>query len=331
MIEIKPYSPNLEQSHIDFASKYWTKSRRKTPEYIYWKFRGTMNKILPSFILALEEDKVIGQLGLIPVKVFVEDEVYESQWACDLMVDEEARGKGVAKLLYDYAHQQKPLTLGSDPSPAASKSMKKAGYKSINASYKFLFALNLGVVLKLKRIDFKILYGIPNFFSYFFMLYGKIRSKRFVPVNKIEYTKLNNEKDRVQFISTIHDVDFVNWRYENFKKYYKGIDTFSNKKGDSFSGYFSDSAYYLTNFKTKNWLSFFDIISQILNEYAPQKLEKIRFCSNDKKHYKSLWFFGFIKFRTRGEVIYYTDNEKINDKLKNKFFYYTYSDSDENI
>ena len=331
MIEIKPYSSHLEQKHIDFASKYWTKSRRITPEYIYWKFRGKQGELLPSFILAIKEDKVIGQLGLIPFNVNVEGKVYESQWTCDLMVDNDYRGSGVAKLLYDFAHKQKQITFGSDPSPAAAKSMKKAGYKSIKASYKFLFSLNLGGILKLKGIDLKILNKTPNFFAYFFILYGKIRKQRFDTISKLEYTKLNDEKERIGFVSTVHDTDFINWRYEKFKKYYKGINTYSNKKGDSFSGYLADSTYFLANFKIKNWLVFLDAISQIINEYKPKNLQTIRFMANDETRFNALWFFGFIKFRTRGEVIYYTDNKELSEKIKTKKFYYTYSDSDEHI
>jgi hypothetical protein len=331
MIEIKAYSSHLEQKHIDFASKYWKKSRRITPEYIYWKFRGKQNEDLPSFILAIKEDKVIGQLGLIPFNVNVEGKVYESQWTCDLMVDNDYRGSGVAKLLYDFAHKQKQITFGSDPSPAASKSMKKAGYKSIKASYKFLFSLNLGGILKLKGLDLKLLNNIPNFYTYFFILYGKIRKQRFDTIGKLEYTKLNNSNDRDGFVSTVHDVDFINWRYEKFKNYYKGINTYSNKKGDSFSGYLADSTYFLTDFKIKNWLAFFDMMAQIIIKYKSQNLKIIRFAANDETRFNALWFFGFIKFRTRGEVIYYTDNNDLSDKIINKKFYYTYSDSDENI
>lgn len=331
MIEIKPYVPDLEQKHIDFASKYWTKSRRKIPEYIYWKFRGNQGKPLPSFILAIENEKVIGQLGVIPVAINVEGETYKTQWACDLMVDNAYRGAGVAKLLYDFAHQQKTITLGSDPSPAASKSMKKAGYKFMRGPYKFLFSLTLGGILSLKRIDLKRLNNVPNFFAYFFILYGKIRKQRFNLIDKSEYVKLNNPNERIGFVSTIHDEDFINWRYEKFKNYYKGIDTYSNKKGDSFSGYLADSTYFLTDFKIKNWFIFFDIISQIIIAYKPQNLKTIRFAVNEEKRFDALWFFGFIKFRTRGEVIYYTENKELSEKLKTKKFYYTYSDSDENI
>src|SRR5690606_6549679 len=123
MIEIKPYSAEFEEAHIQFASKYWTKGRRKNPEYIYWKFRGNPNTNLPGFILAIDDNKVVGQLGVIPSIISIEDKIYDAQWACDLMVDMDYRGKNVAKQLYDYAHNLKSITLGSNPSAAASKSM----------------------------------------------------------------------------------------------------------------------------------------------------------------------------------------------------------------
>ena len=72
-IKIVHYSEEFEKRHIEFASKFWTKKRRLTPEYIYWKFRGTDDGNL-SFILAILEDKVIGQLGLVPCKLTISNE-----------------------------------------------------------------------------------------------------------------------------------------------------------------------------------------------------------------------------------------------------------------
>lgn len=331
MIEIKYYTPDLEQKHIDFASKYWTKSRRKTPEYIYWKFRGSQGKELKSFILAIENEKVIGQLGIIPVDLKVDGEIYSSQWACDLMVEKEYRGKGVAKLLYDFAHQQKQITLGSDPSPAASKSMQAAGYKSIKSSYKFFFSSTVGDILKLKKIDYKIFNVTPNFFIYFYILYGKIRKKQFEITDKFEYLKIKSLADNNEFASIEHNNDFLNWRYEKFQPYYDGIKTYSNNKNSGFAGYYSDKTYYITDLKISSWITFFDIISQIIIQYRNDGLQNIRFCSNYNSHFNMLWLLGFIKFRTRGEVIFFTENIELSKKIATKTFYYTFSNSDENI
>ena len=161
-LQIVPYQPDLEQAHIDFATQYWNKKRRFTPEYIYWKFRGTPNKELWSFLLAVVDNKVIGQLGLVPCKVKLGDHIYEAQWACDLMVDHTYRGKSVAKFLYETAHRLKPITLGSDPSPAAFKSMTKAGYRRLEGPIKFILPVSIGKTLQLKTNRFAFLNNLTR-------------------------------------------------------------------------------------------------------------------------------------------------------------------------
>ena len=331
MIEIKKYNSDLEQAHFDFASKYWTKARRKTPEYIYWKFRRKNNEDLSSFLLAVKDNIVIGQLGLIPVDVYIDGKVYQSQWACDLMVDNAYRGYGVAKLLYEFAHKQKEITFGSDPSAAAYKSMTKSGYNTIKASWKFLFSVTIGGILKLKNINISFFNHVPNMFLFFFLFWNKIRKQLFEKISKEQYQLINDLKNESEFISAVQDDSFVSWRYNPFKPYYLGIDTFVNQKGSSFSGFYVDNCYYITNFKANRIIDFFDIISYIIAQYREKELLVIKFFCNDEKLSKRLPFYGFIKFRTRSKVIFYTDNKDLIKKIINKKFYYTYSDSDENI
>ncbi|MDP2159174.1 MAG: GNAT family N-acetyltransferase, partial [Flavobacterium sp.] len=201
MIEIVPYGPKWEQAHIAFASKYWTKSRRKIPDYIYWKFRGRPNQEITSFLLAVENNEVIGQLGLIPVNVRVVDELYEAQWACDLMVDTSYRGKGVAKMLYDEAHKQKELTIGSDPSPAASASMQKNGYLLMTASWKCFFPLNLNEITKLKGINQRFLNVIPNPFLLKYYIWNILHPNTFESITLNDFEEKKEAPDKKIFVS----------------------------------------------------------------------------------------------------------------------------------
>jgi len=70
-----------------FASSYYPQTRRRIPEYIYWKFRSSQVDHCDSFILALKNGKVVGQLGLIPVVLKIGENTFEAQWFCDLMLD----------------------------------------------------------------------------------------------------------------------------------------------------------------------------------------------------------------------------------------------------
>lgn len=329
-ITIIPYSKELEEKHIKFASKYWTKRRRKDPNYIYWKFRGTPKEKLNSFILAIHNDEVIGQLGIIPCNINLEGEIYNAQWACDLMVDRDFRGKNIASLLYDYAHKLNPITLGSDPSPAASKSMKKKGYKSLKGSWKHLFAIKIGEISKLKKINSSFLDSLYNPFYLFYLMINKFSNHHFEVINKKDYKNLITLQNKNK-ISVCRDEKFIEWRFSPFEDFYLGIEIMQKKNTSIFySGYFSGSTYIITDFNIKNIFGLLQIISNIIQRFSSKGLLRIRF-NNNSNLSKWLLFFGIIKFRTQTEIIYYTKNEVLNQKMANKSFYYTFMDSDENI
>lgn len=326
MIEIKPYSPEFEEAHIHFASKYWTKGRRKNPEYIYWKFRGNPNTNLLSFILAIDNNKVVGQLGIIPCIISIEGKVYDAQWACDLMVDMDYRGKNVAKQLYDHAHKLKSITLGSNPSAAASKSMKRNGYKSLKSSWKFIFPLKIGEITKLKGYNIKLL----NKISHPFLLFKYFFKNDFNKISINQYVTNHSKQCKYYQAYVIQDEDFVNWRYHSFKHYYKEVLTYSNPKGSHFSGFFNNGIYYITDFKTSTLYEFFKILFFIISQHKRQPLVRIKFFSNIPFISNWLPFFGFVKFRTQTEIIYFTEME-LTSKLNKNYFYYSLFDSDENL
>ena len=149
-MEIFSFSEKWKNSHTTFAKKHFNNRRKRVNEdYISWKFGGLFPEEPISLLLAIENDNVIGQLGLVPCKVQMGAETVSAHWACDLMVDLDYRGKGVANLLYKEGLKNK-LTFGSDPSPAADKSMRKAGFEPLIAPWKFFLPLKLSAITKKK-------------------------------------------------------------------------------------------------------------------------------------------------------------------------------------
>jgi len=327
MIVVRPYSKEFEEQQAAFAQKYWTKKRRFTPEYIYWKFRGKENEILKSFILAFNEDKVIGQFGLVPTKVTIEETVYDAQWACDLMVDNEYRGKGVADALYEFAHENCLITLGSDPSPAAEKSMIKKGYISLPGPRKFIFPIKIGEIFKLKGYNSRFLNTIPNPFV---LLLKCFSATAFSEIESKDFFQLKSEKTETK-IHCSYDASFIEWRFSSFKNYYQGIQCYKKNETTFFCGYLSGSVYYLTDYRADSVLQLLEIIGFIYQKFSNQKLERIKFLSNANNTSFILPFFGSIKFRTPTKIILFTKEHLIREKLSSKIFYYTLFDSDENI
>lgn len=334
MISIVHYSPLYETAHKTFAEQLWSKRKRTTPEYIYWKFRSQPGSETSSFILAVENEKVIGQLGLIPCSIRLEDTTIDAQWACDLMVDKTYRGKGAAGLLYEYALKLKPVTLGSDPSPAASTSMKRAGFISLKGPVKFLFPLYIGEITKLKGFSSKLLDKIPNPFILILSIWKLFRkNKQFLLVDKPENNEHLNgcpQKSK-ESISVVHDESFVNWRFKPFKDYYTGIEFYA---GDNNSIYLVNKAkrlYLITHFFAEGIAAYLDIFSSIVIDALNNSVRSVKLMANTRHQARLLSILGFIKFRTPTEIIFYCADSNLKKSITNKYFHYTYMDSDENI
>ena len=111
-IQIVYYGKKWEESHQKFAKKYYNNRRKRViPEYIYWKFRSKKEIDTELFLLAISDNEVVGQLGLIPCRIILKSKVFDAHWACDLMVDKKFRGKGIAPSLYTEAMRKKILFL----------------------------------------------------------------------------------------------------------------------------------------------------------------------------------------------------------------------------
>jgi hypothetical protein len=70
------------------------------------------------------------------VVLSVDNEQLPVHWTCDLMVDNDYSGKGIAGQLYKKALENK-LILGSDPSSAAVISMRRSGFVSFKGPVMF--------------------------------------------------------------------------------------------------------------------------------------------------------------------------------------------------
>lgn len=333
MIEIKTYGPDYEELHKQFATQHWTKRKRTTSEYIYWKFRGVPGQQLNGFILAIDERRVVGQLGLVPCIVEVDDQQIDAQWACDLMVDPTYRGKGVAKMLYEYAASIKPLTLGSDASPAATISMKRAGFISLTGPWKFFFPLWLGEITKLKGYNSGFLNNIRNPFIYPLLIWRYLRGGR------EKFRKLGNDTltDFLQLligrkqVKVLHDYSFSAWRYSAFKDYYKGVNVFAKRESSFLSLYKDRELFFVTEWGAKNFIGYLDAWSEVVGQAYDEGVLKIKVLANTRQETAVLSCAGNIKYRTRTDIIFYTAKNELRDLLLDQYFYYTYLDSDENI
>ena len=329
-VEIVNYSPEYEDKHFDFATKmFGNRRKRRNADYLYWKFRGEQNQELKSFKIAMIDGVIVGQFGLIPVEVNAGNQIIDAQWACDLVVDPEYRGKGIAKLLYQAAHDEKELTLGSDPSPAAEISMLRAGYRKLKSSNKQFIPLNLGLPLRMKGISINFLDTIKNPFLKIYSAKKFKREFKELDILKEDHEELFQLSDKDQvFID--RSEGFKKWRFTQFKDYYPGVKLYrlANSK-THYSGYHHGDIYFITDIFLEKENDFYFIINHIL-KYIPTNIERIRFLNNSSNKILGSKL-TTIKYGTETSIIYFTENKEIDNLLKDRYFYYTHQDSDENI
>jgi|GEM_PF-2266618 GNAT superfamily N-acetyltransferase len=332
MIEIKNYCPELEQAHFEFASKMFGERRkRRNSDYIYWKFRGVQGKELKSFKLAIIENKVIGQFGVIPCTLNIDGKSINAQWACDLMVDAAYRGKGIAKMLYDAAHKERILTLGSNPSPAAQISMTSNGYKQLKSSEAYFIPIYMSIPLQMKGLHLRFLNGVKNPFLRLYRKSSIINLFEEIDIDELSHDKIFRRSAK-RALNIEIDHEFKNWRFKQFKDYYPGIKAYKLRNKETyFSGYFNGRTYFITDCYVSDVVDYNLIVAFILKINEKNKLELIRFMNNDTSLVFSRLKLILIKYSTPNSIIYYTKDKTINKMMENRTFYYTYQDSDENI
>lgn len=332
-VTIAPYEAVHEQAHIAFASRYWTKGRRKNPAYIYWKFRGTPGKKMPSFLLALAGDTVIGQLGLVPCDVMIAGMRYDAQWACDLMVDTAYRGKSIAKMLYEEAHRQKSITLGSDPSPAALASMTRAGYEVLKGPGKYILPISIGETIRIKFPRFPLLNKVKNPFIWYLKRKGKAQSTEIASTNwKDCMETINAHRQRLNAPYVLHDKAFMQWRAESFASYYEAPHFIRHQDMKSYMCFKrAGNAFYINEWHAESPGIMAAFLRLLVQEALSLGIHFINVPANSEKEEDMLKQLGFFRFRTPTQVIYHCGALE-SDPLKSfDHFYYTYWDSDEYI
>tara|TARA_B100001250_G_scaffold107612_2_gene90772 strand:- start:787 stop:1797 length:1011 start_codon:yes stop_codon:yes gene_type:complete len=333
-IKIIEYSSCWEKKHADFAKKFWpNKKRRYISEYIYWKFRGDVNTNLSSFILAVENDIVIGQFGFIPCSIKIKGVTYLAQWICDLMVDEKYRGKGVAKKLYEYSERNGRLSLGSNPSPPCQKSLIRNGYQLMYGPEKWIFPISIGGTLMLKAQYFKFFKWIKNPLLYYINHKYKNYLTNFTVCNKVEIKKkylLSRKSCQSPYV--IYDELFLNWRMDKFKDYYPGIKMFKSIYNDSYVCFMKTSnSVFITDYNYKSISDLATIVLLVSRYCLSKNLYFIKILSNSNKDNEMFRKLSLIKMRTSTVIVakknsYNSEGLSLGDK-----FFYTLMDSDSNI
>ncbi|MBK8982158.1 MAG: GNAT family N-acetyltransferase [Ignavibacteria bacterium] len=334
-IQITPYSDELVKLHEEFCIKVWPdKKRRRSEKYNRWKFRGKEKGDVNGLLIAVSEGKVIGQLGLIPVRLKYGKEIFDAQWACDLIVDPELRKKGIGNLLFEYGIKRNMVTLGNNPSPNAKALMLSKGFKHIRSAARMTFPLDPSDLLN---------WVLPSRLKFLSGISGKIT----MPYFNIKRKKYKSEKTEFEYCDTIatapiislcqterdqaeilHDIEFLKWRVDGLENFSHRLETMkSGEKSYAVHSHFHPY-YNVYDWNCTDEKLFNDMLSEIFTAAVKSGAKTIQIMANNPIEEKLLKEAGFIRSRNTETVIQSSPGKSIDSA---EYFHFSYYDTDNNL
>lgn len=321
--------------HEEFSIKLWpAKKRRRSEIYNRWKFRGPVKGTVDGILLAVYDKKVVGQLGLIPVKLISGGKEYKAQWACDLIVDHDHRKSGIGNKLFKAAMERDMITLGNNPSPKADILMTKAGFKPFKCGRLMVFPIDPGILVKwavpkkISAINPVVASVIKPYFAVKKKNILKAKTDFYIcELNDIDLLISQRQtKDKNPQIR--HDKEFLEWRASGFLNYFPKLKTIMSSKG-SYALY----SHFGLNFNIYEWHctdedDFSGMFSYLFNECVKEKTDMVQVIANSAEEIKRLSNAGFVKSRNDEKVIYYAKEDPFRDSGR---FYFTLYDTDLNF
>ncbi|MDN5205386.1 GNAT family N-acetyltransferase [Fulvivirgaceae bacterium BMA10] len=336
-IDVVSYSELYESSHTAFATKMWPKRiRRRVPEYNRWKFRGPEKGEVETLLLAVSGERVVGQLGLVPVNFRVKGKIYKTYWTVDLMVDPDFRRRGIASKLYKRAIENCDIAVANGSNEGGSGAMIKLGFEKIKGPKKMLFPIDFRAVLSFKLsekydalVPFMAILAKP---LYFFRSI-KLHTTNTKNIRQVSWKELIEDvkkfQDELELPHPHHDKDFMHWRCSNFKDFNKEPRAIRTKDG-SFAIYTKASnSLYVYEWHSVNEKDTTELYAYLLKEAKAFKVATISTVCNFEEDEVFLKKLGFIPMRkTLSTQLFHPPNHEFNHLGK---FYYSLYDADENI
>ncbi len=334
-VTIVPYGDAFVEAHKEFCSIVWPgKKRRREEEYNRWKFRGPEKGDVYGLLLAISEGKVLGQLGLIPVKVTCKGEERNAQWACDLMVDPEYRKSGIGNKLFMNAFERDVVTLGNNPSPRAEALMLKAGFRKISSGRLMVFPLDASHILKWiipEKLQF-VTPAIAGILQIYFSHKSSKLVQRKSAFNECSLTEVSaivaKQQQKSDAAQILHDKDFLHWRAAGFKHYSPELKCMNSDDGSYAIHCDFKPSYNIYDWSCKTLDVTADMISDIIARAGEMNCKIVQAIANSNEEEMWLSKLGFVRARNEENVIQYSRDGFLRNAGRFRFTLY---DTDLNL
>lgn len=331
---IFPFSEQLAEAHSAFAARMWPKKlRRRDPAFNRWKFRGLEQGPVDGLLLAVVDGLVIGQLGLIPVTLFVDGEQIPAQWACDLMVDQEIRRKGVGSILLATGMNRSMITLGSNPSSAADAAMSRLGFKPLRGPRSMFLpleptqAINLRLPARYQRLTPVLARCMVPWITF---RTRKLRSKlRQYSVKVVPWREVAPLIQELEIVHPhiMHDSAFLEWRCSGKPGFSPELSALKLDTSAFAIFQATPGTFYIYEWFANTYQEAQALFSRIVKLAEEEKSKTIAVVANSEEEQRWLSAFGFFTSREAVKVIYYPDHPL----HQFAYFHYCLYDSDGNL
>ncbi len=335
-VEILNYSDEFVVLHEEFAKKFWPdKRRRRIESYNRWKFRGPAKGTVNGHLLAVYENKIVGQIGAIPVELKNRDQIYDAQWICDLMVDSGHRGLGIgSRLIQTAMMRDKIITLGNNPSEKAQSVMEKKGFRQLKSGRTMIYPLNPEQILKwaVPEKAQKIIPLLRKIVQPYFSLKTNRSKKGNTDFQSCRWedvtSRIDERQSDVRYPQIMHDKNFLEWRANGLENFSARIQAMKSPEGayalySPFDRYLDIYDWYCPGFDTLQ-----KMLTSILLQAINYKSDMIQLVTNSEQEESWLKKLGFIRARSRETVLHFSKDKFIDKEDK---IYFALFDTDRNL
>jgi hypothetical protein len=140
---VSPYEPGDKPALREFQREYFGPTARHLDDaFEEWLFMRNPDARGPTLWLSKRDGVVVGQQGLIPIRLKVDDAEFAAAWLIDLMVRHEWRMKGVPPALLTSSTRTVDVMLGLGIEDEAFRTLSRAGWKEVTRMSYFVRPLD---------------------------------------------------------------------------------------------------------------------------------------------------------------------------------------------
>jgi hypothetical protein len=210
-----------EEAHIDFVKRNWPNSPRKA-DFFYntWKYAKRSNDEI-NIVVCKFNNAIVGQIGLLPSKIVIKNQVHDCFWGCNFMIDKIYKNIGLGAAIEIYAMENYSMIAGTSPSEESNKYKQKLGWITLDGATCFFFPIKINDFLKIKQfskgvvkvIDFASIFINPLWTVFNNIRLGLPGAQKWASSDQETIIKrIANRKKKSEIPYILHDKNFMDWR-----------------------------------------------------------------------------------------------------------------------